>query len=108
MVIVGGVFGGLMGVILCIMTGVQLYTVATTPTPSQILQKHRKREQYKHILQNEDRFAIVFGDNRWTWLLPIKPNNNAYDPHFANQIEEVMLPDYEELPTTGPSYIDKL
>lgn len=97
MIIVGCSLGLAIGLALLIMVGTQIYNISTDKTPTQILSKHDKREFGREFLKDENSFELVFGETRWMWSLPFKPDNEKYDPHFAYYTEEIMLPDYEEL-----------
>jgi len=95
---IGVTFGISIGITLLSMFGVQLYRISTDISAEQMLFKQKRLGYSKPVLHEYNNWEAVFGKNKWTWLIPTRPHNEQYDPHFVGS-EEIMLPDYEELTT---------
>ena len=74
---------------------IQMYTIAFDITPLEALNENMKSPI--KIAKEYKRWEAVFGKTKWSWIFPIAPDNNDFDPHFTGQDEEVGLPNYEEL-----------
>ncbi len=44
-----------------------------------------------------DNWKMVFGNDKWSWFLPIKPTNMSVDPHNFPKRQEMAVQDYEIL-----------
>ena len=89
----GGIYGLVIAIALFFMAGAQIYELNKNAIRRQHLpnteRKPRKIDWRKKLLP-------VFGYTEWTWLLPLKPDNQKFDPHYLDE-QEIDLEDYETL-----------
>eukprot|EP00826_Nyctotherus_ovalis_P037379 TRINITY_DN3403_c0_g1_i2.p1 TRINITY_DN3403_c0_g1~~TRINITY_DN3403_c0_g1_i2.p1 ORF type:complete len:310 (-),score=16.48 TRINITY_DN3403_c0_g1_i2:90-1019(-) len=86
----GCFYGLVISLALFFMTGAQFHDLDRDVMGSGYLsdeEKKLKRASWRKKLES------IFGCTHWTWLLPTRPDNQKFDPHYVDGQSEVYLDD---------------